>query len=232
MRVAPRPLVVGLLSVTLFARCSASPGAVDAAVPDAVVSDAGGADAATDAHVDAGPEDEDAGEWIRFVLQGDQIPTGVYRPLADGGFERERIDGGLYEYRADAPFRTAFTHTGAFDQFDIVGLGPVSLSVQLPDGGARACDQFSNPSSVRLGSFDVVATNASCTIAIDQAPRCPGDRVSGTFSALLVDRTSGATLPVTDGEFSVRISFVSHGAPNPSGCTCVPGSSTTNPQCM
>lgn len=130
------------------------------------------------------------------------------------------------------PFRSSFTHTGAFDQFDIVNLGPVSLSIQIPDGGARACDQLSNPSSVRLGSYDVVATSASCLISIDQAPSCPGDRVSGSFSALLVDRITGATLPLTDGAFVVRISFVSHGAPNPQNCVCVPGSSTTNTDCQ
>ena len=49
---------------------------------------------------------------------------------------------------------------------------------------------------------------------------------------IVVDRTTGETLPVTDGAFSIRISFVSHGSPNPIGCTCVPRSSTTNPECL
>ncbi|MDP2276582.1 MAG: hypothetical protein Q8N23_19230 [Archangium sp.] len=217
-------MVVGLLLFTLLARCSGPPDAtpqLDAAVPDA-----GGPDAAIDA------EDADAGEWIRFTLHGDQIPTTVYIPLEDGGFERERIDGGVHEYRASQTFRSAFVHNSTFDQFSVGGLGPLSLTVEVQDGGARACDQFAYPSSVRLGNFDVVSRNASCTIALDRVPRCPGDRISGTFSALLVDRTSGASLPVTDGAFSVRLSFVSHGEPNPQGCPCIPGSSTTNPQCM
>lgn len=64
--------------------------------------------AARYATIDARPEDRAAGGWIRFVLSGDQIRTGVCVPLA--GLERERIDGGFYEYRVAQPLCTAFTH--------------------------------------------------------------------------------------------------------------------------
>lgn len=182
--------------------------------------------------VDSGLDESDAGEWIRFTLLADKVPTGAFQPLADGGFEFEVLDGGFHEFQATAPLRSAFAHSAPFTQFDIVGLGPLQLSVSIEDGGVRGCDQFNYPSSIRIGSFDVVSSNASCSIALTTLPRCPGDTISGTFSASLIHRTSGIALPIVDGFFSVRLSFISHGAPDPAGCVCVPGSSTTNPQCM
>lgn len=200
--------------------------------------DAGAYDAGRDARPDGGVQgfdggivaEPDAGEWIHYTLRADKVPTGAFQRLDDGGFEFEVLDGGYHEFRARQPFR-AFTHSYPFTQVSLEEVGPLHVSVFIVDGGARACDQFQNPSSIRIGRFDVVSRNASCVIAIDSPPQCPGDLVSGTFSGLLIDRTTGASLPVVDGAFSVRVSFVAHGAPNPPNCVCVPGSSTTNPLC-
>lgn len=205
----------GLLAVT------DAPDAGPLAVTDAP--DAGPL-AVTDAGVDLS-------EWIRFTLRADKIPTGAFQRLEDAGFEFEVLDGGPHEFRASLPFRSAFAHSAPFSQFDIGGLGPLRLSLSIADGGVRGCDQFENPSSIRIGRFDVVSRNASCVVMLERLPRCPGDSISGAFSGLLIDRTSGNALPVVDGAFSVRISFVSHGAPNPPGCVCVAGSSTTDPFC-
>lgn len=198
---------------------------------------------AFDIRPDSGPDATDAGplamvdagvdlsEWLRFTLRADKIPTGAFQRLEDAGFEFEVLDGGLHEFRATVPLRSAFAHIAPFSQFDITGLGPLTLLLSIADGGVRGCDQFENPSSIRIGRFDVVSRSASCVVTLDRLPRCPGDSITGAFSGLLVDRTSGNVLPVVDGAFSVRISFVSHGAPNPPGCVCVAGSSTTDPFC-
>ena len=76
------------MCLALFVRCTPEPAPRPDAASDGV-RDAGldGVDSGTDADSDAGPEEADAGEWIRFVLHGDQIPTAVYFPLPDGGFE-------------------------------------------------------------------------------------------------------------------------------------------------
>lgn len=97
------------------------------------------------------------------------------------------------------------------------------------DGNAVACRDETATSNLEVrraageGFFAAPVfgdAEATCTLTVIELPRCPGDRLTVTFSALLVGLSAaeGSLMPVEAGSMSADTEWVLHGAPPPPGC--------------